>query len=289
MALADIIAELNHSAGIVCDGSAERIGGGSSNEVFRLPSSKGPLLVKVNTANRVDMFEAEAAGIEALRQAQAVSVPVVHACGKTEHRAFLVLQWIEFAPNRRKAEARLGRELAKQHAQSSETFGWHAENTIGMTPQLNTPRADWTDFLGEFRLAYQLELAARNGLDRDCCADVERLLDRLDEFFEIHQPRPSLLHGDLWSGNWGATDDGRPYIFDPAVYFGDREADLAMTRLFDGFSQEFYRAYEEVWPLEPGWQQRVVLYNLYHLLNHFNLFGHAYVGQLRASLSQLAG
>ncbi len=288
MALEEILDDLKNAAGISCEpGAPIAVAGGSINDAFRIESASGPLLLKVNARTGADMFAAEAEGLAALRDAQAVAVPEVYAHGATATHSYLALQWIELAPDPSRAAARLGRELAAQHARTSERFGWHRDNTIGSTPQPNGVADEWTSFLRERRLGYQLELAAGNGLPRACCARVSTLLGRLDQYFGDYAPRPSLLHGDLWGGNWGATLGGVPYIFDPAVYFGDREADLAMTRLFGGFGPAFYEAYKTAWPLAPGAERRVPLYNLYHLLNHFNLFGSGYVGQIERALTQL--
>jgi len=170
--------------------------------------------------------------------------------------------------------------LAALHRRQAARFGWARDNTIGATPQANGWCESWTMFWRERRLAPQLALAARNGYRIDV-PPVWRLL-------EGHEPAPSLLHGDLWSGNAGFLPDGAPVLFDPAVYYGDREADLAMTELFGGFPGEFYCAYNAAWPLASGYQQRKPLYNLYHLLNHLNLFGGGYLTQVRAALRLLA-
>ncbi len=288
MALEQVLADLKREAGIACErGTARAVSGGSINETFRLETGTGPLLLKVNTRDGASMFAAEAAGLKALREARAVATPDVYALGETADHAYLALEWIELVPDPRPAAARLGRELAALHAHTGAHFGWYRDNTIGSTPQPNTPTVDWIDFWCHCRLGYQLELAARNGLPRECERRARALLGRLAQYFESYRPEPSLLHGDLWGGNWGATRDGVPYIFDPAVYFGDREADLAMTRLFGGFSERFYEAYEAAWPLAPGWEGRVALYNLYHLLNHFNLFGAGYLGRIEGALREL--
>lgn len=173
------------------------------------------------------------------------------------------------------------------HAHTGNYFGWNRDNTIGSTPQPNTPTQEWIDFWRDRRLGFQLELAARNGLPGECERQGRALLGRLERYFDGYRPEPSLLHGDLWGGNWGTTPDGVPYIYDPAVYFGDREADLAMTRLFGGFGESFYEGYQAAWPLPPGWERRVPLYKLYHLLNHFNLFGTGYLGQIEGALAEL--
>jgi protein-ribulosamine 3-kinase len=198
--------------------------------------------------------------------------PVSH--GTVREQAYLLL---EFLPLQGKRDfAALGRMLAEAHCQPGPRFGWSRDNYIGATPQRNGWSDNWAGFWREKRLQPQFELARRNGFDL-----------RIDaEILQDHRPQPSLLHGDLWSGNAGFTKEG-PVLFDPAVYYGDREADLAMTELFGGFSREFYEAYEETYPLEPGYQVRKHLYNLYHLLNHLNLFGAGYLPQVKETLSLL--
>jgi fructosamine-3-kinase len=173
----------------------------------------------------------------------------------------------------------MGRMLAALHRNTSERFGWASDNWIGLSPQANGWSEDWIGFWRERRLLPQLE---RAGL----VSKAAPLLERLAGFFPGHRPVPSLLHGDLWRGNAGFTPEGA-VIFDPAVYYGDREADLAMSELFGGFPRAFYAAYEDAWPLDSGYAQRKNLYNLYHLLNHLNLFGSGYLGQVQAALEKL--
>ena len=287
MALDQVLDELERAAGIACRGEVRAVGGGSINRAYRIESGAGPVFLKLNSVDGATMFAAEAAGLEAIREARAVATPAVIALGETPDHAWLALEWIEFVPDPQPTAARLGRELAALHAHTGECFGWHRDNTIGSTPQPNTPTEQWIDFWREHRLGFQLELAVRNGLPRECERRARALLGRLDRFFDGYRPEPSLLHGDLWGGNWGAGPDGMPYIYDPAVYFGDREADLAMTRLFGGFGERFYEGYRAAWPLAPGWEHRVALYNLYHLLNHFNLFGTGYLPRVEDSLYSL--
>jgi fructosamine-3-kinase len=165
-------------------------------------------------------------------------------------------------------------------------FGWDRDNTIGSTPQLNEPSVDWVTFWRERRLGYQLELAARNGYRGRLKQRGERLLDGLGALLD-HNPVPSLLHGDLWGGNLGYDEAGEPVIFDPACYFGDREADLAMTELFGGFGRRFWAAYQEAWPLSEGYPVRKHLYNLYHVINHLNLFGGGYLSQAESMIDRL--
>lgn len=177
------------------------------------------------------------------------------------------------------------------HRITQTQYGWQRDNTIGATPQPNTQSRDWVDFWRRQRLQFQLDLAAANGAPRALLAGGEDLLERFPALFAGHAPAASLLHGDLWSGNHAYTRSGEPAIFDPAVYYGDREADLAMTELFGGFGDDFYAAYNACWPLDPGYGTRKTLYNLYHILNHFNLFGGGYAGQAQrmtdALLSEL--
>ncbi len=268
-------------------GDAEPVGGGSINRAFKLRSEQGPLFLKVNEASALEMFEAEAAGLQTLAQAQAVRVPAIVAVGAVAQTAYLVSEWIDFAPKSDAAERRLGTDLAFQHRSTQSEFGWDRDNTIGSTPQINAPMGDWQTFFRERRLRYQLDLAECNGLPAETATDVERLLEKSASLLDGYEPEASLLHGDLWGGNWAATMDGAPVIFDPAVYYGDREADLAMTRLFGGFGKAFYEAYERAWPLAPGWERRVEFYNLYHLLNHFNLFGVGYLASVQRALDTL--
>src|SRR5690606_32560013 len=171
--------------------------------------------------------------------------------------AFLVLEWIELGVKSEDAQRRLGAELAELHRCAGDAFGWHRDNYIGRTPQPNGPLASWPEFFRERRLGHQLVLARRNGIGREALALAGELLDRLDEFFAGHRPEPSLLHGDLWGGNWGADASGKPYLFDPATYYGDREADIAMTRLFGGFGAAFQSAYDSTWPPAPGRDRRI--------------------------------
>jgi len=263
------------------------VGGGSINECWRWPSREGPLFVKLAPANRLWMFEAEAEGLDELGRADALRVPRVLGCGAAGGQAFLALEWIDFGSASSRSETLLGEGLAAQHRVTAAEFGWHRGNTIGSTPQRNDTDRDWIRFFAERRLRDQLDLAARNGHAGRLTERGELLCERTSSFFESYRPVPSLLHGDLWGGNWAADASGRPVVFDPAVYFGDREADLAMTRLFGGFGAAFYSAYDDAWPLEAGAEDRSVLYNLYHVLNHLNLFGGAYQSQAQAMIDRL--
>jgi fructosamine-3-kinase len=232
--------------------------------------------IKVNEARFADAFAAEADGLIALRGA-GVRAPQPLRHGSYGAQAFLVMEFLDLQATG--DWSALGRMLAEQHRQQGPRFGWARDNAIGTTPQANAWRDDWRTFFAECRLAPQLRLAEANGFS----IDIGRALDAIGG----HRPRPSLLHGDLWSGNAAFTPDGAPALFDPAVYFGDREADLAMTELFGGFPEEFYAAYDAAHPLDPGYAVRKHLYNLYHLLNHLNLFGGGYLEQVRRTLRLL--
>ncbi|HJS21835.1 MAG TPA: fructosamine kinase family protein [Steroidobacteraceae bacterium] len=266
---------------------AARVHGGCISESYRWESSDGALFVKVAAAAQVAMLEAEAAGLAELAQASAVRVPAVRAFGTAGEQAFLALEWLDLGSASAACEARLGELLAWQHRVSAQGFGWHRDNTIGSTPQLNAWSDDWVRFFRERRLGPQLELARRNGHDGALLRRGARLLELMGAFFASHRPVPSLLHGDLWGGNWAADASGNPVLFDPAVYYGDREADLAMTRLFGGFGNAFYTAYHSTWPLDQAAGTRRALYNLYHVLNHLNLFGVGYREQAQSMIDRL--
>ena len=285
---AAIAREIGALTGARCEGGPERrVTGGSINECYRWVSAAGAMFVKVAAAEALAMFEAEAAGLAELERSRALRVPRLLACGAASGAAFLALEWIEAGESGQACEARLGEGLAALHAVTEARFGWGRDNTIGRTPQANAWSGDWTEFFRERRLRPQLELARRRGLARALSAPGERLLGCVDRLLAGHRPAASLLHGDLWGGNWLASSGGEPVLFDPAVYYGDRETDLAMTRLFGGFSEAFYRAYEAAAPLPPGWPERCELYNLYHVLNHANLFGGAYARQAQSIIERL--
>ena len=235
--------------------------------------------VKIAEAERAALLEAEADGLAAIAKAGAVRVPAILAQGGDDDHAWLVLEWLELAPLSGASGAALGAALAAQHRLSFAKFGWERDNFIGATPQKNGWHDDWLDFWRGRRLHAQLRLAAANRYPSRLMDRGERLLADCEALFRGHTPKPSLLHGDLWGGNAAALADGTPVVFDPAVYCGDREADVAMTRLFGGFPADFHAAYREAWPLADGHEARRDFYNLYHVLNHANLFSGDYVAQ----------
>lgn len=260
------------------------VGGGCINDTLILSDGARDYFVKCNDASRLDMFEAEADGLAGLAAAQALRVPRPICWGQTGGTSYLVLERLDLDGRTNGAE--MGRRLAALHRTIGGHFGWRRDNYIGATPQPNPESGDWVAFFRDQRLGYQLALAARNGQARTLEAAGERLMAGLPALLD-HGPAPSLLHGDLWTGNLGYLADGTPTVFDPAVYYGDREADLAMSELFGGFGHDFYAAYRETWPLDGGYGTRKTLYNLYHILNHLNLFGGGYLGQARAMIDRL--
>lgn len=260
---------------------------GGGQRCYRWRYGSGWLFVKTVPAASNDRLAAEAAGLGALATAGALRVPRVYAQGIAAAEAFLALEWIERAAPTADTERRLGEGLAALHSVMADRFGWDHDNHIGTTPQVNGWLAEWAVFWRERRLRPQFDLAIRRG-HGDLLADSgARLLEVLEVLLADHGPLPSLLHGDLWGGNWCATADGQPVIFDPAVYYGDRETDLAMTRLFGGFGRRFYEAYQGSAPLPVGHAVRAELYNLYHVLNHANLFGGGYVPQAHRMIRRL--
>ena len=251
-----------------------RVTGGCIHECHRVSIDGQEWFLKTNSGKHEDAFAAEADALAGLREA-GYRAPAPHSHGVVAGRAYLLMEVLDLTG--RVDFAALGRMLAQAHRKVGPEFGWDRDNYIGATPQANTWRGDWAEFWREHRIKPQLELARQNGFS----------LPRVPlEILRGHAPQPSLLHGDLWSGNVSFMPSG-PVVFDPASYYGDREADLAMTELFGGFPREFYEAYNDAFPLPAGYEQRKHLYNLYHLLNHLNLFGRSYLGQVEQTLGLL--
>lgn len=261
------------------------IGGGCINETYLISGNSQSYFIKLNRASRLDMFEAEHEGLNAIYRTDTIRVPHAYLSGIDGENAYLVMEYIEWGTGRGCAEE-MGRQLSNMHRHTQSGFGWHRNNTIGSTPQINVPTDDWLTFWREHRLGYQTRLAANKGLDRHAIKSCEQLCDRIGDFFP-RQPQASLLHGDLWSGNAACDRQSRSVIFDPACYYGDRETDVAMTELFGGFDATFYASYQENWPLDDGYKIRKILYNQYHILNHFNLFGGNYGRQASRMAEQL--
>lgn len=261
-------------------------GGGCINQAYRICGRDGrQFFVKLNDAHRQQMFAAEAAGLEAIAATQTIRVPQPVAHGTAGAHSFLVLEYLEL--NLRGDARLLGAQLAALHRFTSPQFGFAQNNFIGTTPQPNGWEDNWATFWRERRLGFQLRLAARNGHGGRLQTLGEKLLNALPASFAGYAPQPALLHGDLWSGNHAFLADGTPVIYDPAPYYGDRECDLAMTELFGGYPADFYAAYRIAYPLDAGYEMRKELYNLYHILNHTNLFGGEYTGQAEGMMQRL--
>jgi fructosamine-3-kinase len=265
------------------------VSGGCIHSTWQIDDGSTRYFVKTNQAARLPLFESEAAGLVALAASAALRVPAPLCYGTAGSEAYLVLEWLDLQDHG--DAVHLGQQLAALHRHTARQFGFDRDNHIGDIPQHNAWCDDWIAFWRDQRLGFQLELAAKNGMQGTLQIHGERLMARLPGLFEGYQPLPSLLHGDLWRGNVGFMHDGTPAIFDPACYYGDREADLAMSELFGGFPADFYAAYQAAWPLDAGYAQRKQLYNLYHVLNHANLFGGGYARQagemMRALLATL--
>ena len=268
--------------------SRHSVGGGCINTAYAIAGNGRKYFVKINGAEKYAMFEAEADGLAALGERGTVKVPRALCWGVAGSASFLVLEYLDLRASGDSAAAeRFGRELAATHRCTGDGFGWHMDNTIGATPQINRAGSDWVAFFRRHRLEFQLDLAFNHGYRGDIQHKGRELASRLPGLFGEYRPQPSLLHGDLWAGNYATDAGGHPVMFDPAVYRGDREADLAMTELFGGFPARFYAAYREAWPLDTGYSVRKTLYNLYHVLNHLNLFGSGYEAQAERMMDLL--
>ncbi len=279
----DIAAAALRSAGLDACRHLQPVGGGSIAASFRIDTERSSAFLKVGPATHP--FDAEAQALAEIGATGTLRAPRVLAYGEQSGAGFLLLEWIDLHAHGDWSTA--GAQLTALHANTQAQYGWHRDNTIGASCQRNTPTPDWAEFFREQRLRPQFALARANGLaklaalESPACAASETLLS-------AHRPAPSLLHGDLWRGNFAFDAQDRPVLFDPALYYGDAETDLAMTQLFGGFAQAFYDAYEAVRPAISGSAERRALYQLYHVLNHANLFAGGYVAQAQALIERLA-
>jgi fructosamine-3-kinase len=273
---------------------------GFASTAARFESNGQRLVVKWETRRMQsppgwpDMFGAEGYGLRLLDIVGVVNVPQVHAYAHAQDDcpAFLVLDWIESAaaPDQEAAGRTLGQQLAALHRASWHSFGLDMHGYCGMTPQSNDLSRSWVQFYGQQRLGFQMQLAAQNArLPAARQQRLERLIERLDDWIDDKAVQPSLLHGDLWSGNWLVGPNNEPVLIDPAAYYGDREAELAMCHLFGGFPPSLFHAYDDAWPPAAGRDERIPLYQLYHLLNHLNLFGESYGAHVDQVLQRYVG
>ena len=243
--------------------------------------------IKTGSLNDLALLMSEKIGLETLAVAGTIKVPKVFFVGETSTCSFLICEYLDLKKDNLLSGEILGKQLALLHQNSNEFFGLSEDNWIGLSPQKNHWHENWISFFKKYRLQPQLTWVFEHGYRSSLEEKAERLMEALPLFFGQYKPKPSLLHGDLWSGNWGTINNTTPVVFDPAIYYGDREADLAMTKLFGGFPQVFYDAYNYEWALDYGFKVRQNLYNLYHLLNHLTLFGEVYLRQTIDVLEQL--
>lgn len=261
--------------------SATPVGGGDINKAFLVRTQSGSYFLKYNDASRFPrMFETEALGLKLLKKPGAPRVPEVIAHGESGQHTWLLIEYIWQGSYGKNFWDDFGFALAQLHKNSSEFFGLDHDNYIGSLPQSNKNHQTWPEFFVEERLGKQLEMARKKGLvDSALMRNFENLFKAIPSIFP--QEPPALVHGDLWSGNFMCDTHGNPCIIDPAVYYGFREMDISMSKLFGGFASRFYEAYHEIFPMSPGWQQRLDICNLYPLLVHVNLFGSGYLGSVR--------
>lgn len=275
----EILDQIQQNTGLSPDKSHIRsVSGGCINSCFLVGKDHLKIFVKTNRCEQLSMFEAEAAGLRSIASTQTILTPEILCTGFIGDTAYIALQAINIQSSATDSYREFGRQLANMHLYHQSRFGAQIDNTIGSTPQQNSWSSSWFDFWRQHRLGFQLKLAVKNNAPSGLIDDGLRLNESFEALFE-KPPKASCLHGDLWQGNWGFTETGQAVIFDPAHYFGDRETDIAMTTLFGPAHADFYSAYKEAYPLADGYEIRETFYNLYHILNHFNLFGGTYARQ----------
>ncbi|HEY6160800.1 MAG TPA: fructosamine kinase family protein [Bacteroidia bacterium] len=258
----------------------QSIGGGSINEAYKVRTDRGVFFVKTNHAKKFPgMFAAEAKALAVLKANSGLIVPAAIGVMEKDDEAVFVSEFLESGMRSERFFFEFGSALAGTHTRTQNAFGLDHDNYIGSLRQFNSPKESWAAFFSQMRLEVQLKLARDKGrVPKEIVPAFQKLYSRLDEIFPAE--RPSLLHGDLWSGNYMTAPNGDACIFDPAVYFGHREMDIAMSKLFGGFDRDFYEGYNARWSLAKGWEQRVDICNLYPLLVHVNLFGGGYVNEV---------
>lgn len=262
----------------------QRLQGGDTASAWCLVAGDSQFFLKTTPLKTGSDFESEADGLDKLAQAS-LTVPKVTGFGDCETHHWLALEWLQLAPLNAETGVALGRGLAEMHGTTAPQFGWHRDNQIGRSRQQNVWTDSWPRFFATQRLLPMRDRLIASASEA-LLAGIDELIDQLPARLAGHELNASLLHGDLWTGNAAGCGSGAA-VFDPACYFGDREADIAMSRLFGGFPASFYAAYESVWPLPQGHEDRAPLYNLYHVLNHAVLFGGGYLQQAQAVLRNL--
>lgn len=264
---------------------AQLVGGGDINESAVLICRQDKFFIKWNSFSSADLFKKEASGLSLLSKSGCIQTPKTIGLGTVGNRHFLILEYIEKGNISNIFWEHFGTQLAQMHRNSAEYFGLDHDNFIGRLPQINSQEQSWTDFFINHRLIPQIKVGLANKtLSASISAQFERLFTKLHQL--IPPAIPSLLHGDLWGGNFMCGSDGKAWIYDPAVYYGHREMEIAFTNMFGGFDHKFYEAYLEAWPLEAEFDDRIDLYNLYPLLVHANLFGGSYVSSITHTLKR---
>lgn len=254
-----------------------RVAGGDTAAAFCVETDEGRFFAKRALPTHQSQLQSEAFALTRIAETGSIAVPEVILCDASGSEVWLLMEWLDLRALDAVTERALGRALASLHRNTAAAFGWSDTNWLGGSLQFNAPRDSWGEFFATQRLEPQLKWGSDQGYGEHFHDHGKRLLERLPELLSGHHPEPALVHGDLWSGNAASTRSGTPVVFDPAAHFGDRETDLAMMRLFGGFGPSCFAAYAEAWPLPAGHEQRVRLYQLYHLLNHLNLFGSSYL------------
>ena len=262
-------------------------GGGSINDAYELKTNHGKFFVKLNSSSQYpNMFNREAEGLNALIGPNVIDVPAPLAVGEAEGSAYLILEYIENGKPGNNFWGQFAHSLSNLHRVNNEKFGFDTDNYIGSLTQSNKWHADWTNFFIQERLEPLVKSSRDKGvLNKESTGHFDNLYSKMERYFP--EESPSLIHGDLWSGNFTCNSKGNPVIFDPAVYYGHREMDIAMSRLFGGFPAAFYEAYNEHFPLESGWEDRLEIANLYPLMVHVNLFGGSYLYEVHRVLGRL--
>ena len=280
--ISEQISERTHQD-FICDDIRE-VSQGDTHQAYKISDGKRRFFVKINGKNNLSNFEAEAEGLEHLQKADLFRIPNVICFGKVSDSSFLVLEHIQMTHGTEQSWFAFGEKLAQLHnLQTQEMYGWQEDNFIGLTPQPNKWHKKWCQFFAEQRIGFMLQLLAEKGHD---LVDIDQAVDAVKTLLNGHCPKASMLHGDLWQGNTGFHKE-QAVMFDPAFYYGDREAELAMTELFNKFPPAFYAGYESVWPIDKDYQYRKSIYQLYHILNHAILFGGHYLNSARSTLKNL--
>jgi len=273
----EIVEALKNRCGCKTVNAPQDLTASGLNQCAVFETDRGKFFVKMHRSSPLSMYEAEAKGLELLFETRTLRVPKAYCSGEGTSGAFLIMEYLELFPHSEESQRKLGKQLALMHREKrASRYGFEVDNTIGTTPQINSWNDDWVEFFLVNRLEFQLRLIEEKYEDTDLRRAAEPLLSRFASFFKGIEVYPSLLHGDLWGGNTARDENGQPVIFDPAVYYGHHEAEFGILMLFGGFSQSFFEAYDEVLPREEGFDERHRAYKLYHLLNHYTLFGSSY-------------